>query len=57
MGRSGGVSKGEFKSRTPVQSEVPSWGGTSSRLAAYKHGLSKSVRVGVTGWMHLDLEV
>lgn len=46
-----------LKCNTPVQREVPSWSGTSSRLTAYKHGLSKSVRVGVTGWMHLDLKV
>lgn len=57
---SGGVLIGvrvSLKCNTPVQREVPSWSGTSSRLTAYKHGLSKSVRVGVTGWMHLDLKV
>lgn len=42
---------------TPVQREVPSWSGTPSRLTAYEHGLTKSKCVGVTGWMHLDLEV
>lgn len=52
-----GIFTGEVTPITPVQREVPSWSGTSLCLTAYEHGLTESKCVGVTGWMHLDLEV
>lgn len=52
-----GILNGDVTPITPVQSEVPSWSGASLRLTAYEHGLTESKSVGMTGWMHLDLEV
>lgn len=56
-GLSGGVFNGELKCNIPVQRQVPSWSSTSSRLTAHQHSLSKPIRVGMAGWVHLDLEV